>query len=697
MRSDHLWPVARRAALECLQLGVMIALFGGPAFAQSTVHPLDPLSWEEHFVVLDAMHGSGHVTPSTRYSLITLDEPAKSVVGDWKPGADVPRRAFVIAMDKGRTFEAVVDLNAAAVVSWTEIEGVQPTWLEEEYGSSAAIALENEEFREALRRRGYEDLSRVDCFGTPLGFFGTPEERGRRLASVECTDEWGARNYWPRMIGGTRALVDMVTGEVVEVEDGEVIPVSDADTEFDQASVGPSRDTGAPISVEQPLGPGFEQDGNLVSWQGWSFHHRQDTRVGTIVSTVRYQDGTRNRSVLYQGHLSEIFVPYMDPGSPYYAFNFLDAGEYSAGGLAEPLMRGLDCPDNSVYFDMLVAGSDGKPRVKRDVTCLFERFAGDVAWRKRDEYSENVKESRPRRDLVLRMIAVLGNYDYVLDWVFRQDGTIEVVVGSTGIDMVKSVAERVARSSPEGEAVLASSDPAAGTSASGSGSASGEASGWSADRTDAYGRFIAENLVAINHDHFFSYRLDLDVDGPLNSLEIDRLVTKRLPDDHPRRSVWVVEPTVASSESDAKLRIDYERPALWRVFNPAEANYLGYPTSYQIVPGSNAVSLMDADDYPQMRAGFTDYHLWVTPHRSDERFAAGLYPTLSEPGMGLPAWTDADRPISDTDIVVWYTVGFHHVPRAEDWPVMPTAAKSFELRPYDFFDRNPAIDLPARP
>ena len=696
MLSDCRRPQARRSSHRCF-LATIALLIGGPALAQSTLHPLDPLSWEEHFAVLEAMRASGHASPSTRYSLITLDEPAKSVVQDWKPGDSVPRRAFVILLDDGRTYEAIIDLNAPAVTSWTEVEGVHPTWLQEEYGSSAAIALANEEFREALRRRGYEDLSRLDCFGTPLGYFGTPEEEGVRLASVECADAWGVRNSWPRMIGGVQALVDMGSGKVVKVKDGEVVPVSGADVDFDAASLGPPRDTGAPIFVEQPLGPGFELDGNRVRWQGWSFHHRQDTRIGTVVSDVRYRDGDRERSVLYQGHLSEIFVPYMDPAAPYYAFNFLDAGEYSAGGLAEPLVRGLDCPDNSVYFDMVVAGDDGKPRVKPDVTCLFERLAGDVAWRKREEGSEDVKESRPRRDLVLRMIAVLGNYDYVFDWVFRQDGTIEVVAGSTGIDMVKSVMQPVARSSPRGEAVLASADPRAGAAASGSGSPAGVPEAASADRPDAYGRYIAENLVGINHDHFFSYRLDLDVDGPTNSLQIDRLMTRRLPDDHPRRSVWVVEPAVAASESDAKLRINLERPALWRVFNPTETNHLGYATSYQIVPGSNAVSLMDADDYPQMRAGFTDFHLWVTPYNPRERYAAGLYPTLSQPGMGLPAWTAADRPIDGTDIVVWYTVGFHHVPRAEDWPVMPTAAKSFELRPYDFFDRNPAIDLPAKP
>ncbi|MCK5411807.1 MAG: tyramine oxidase [Gemmatimonadetes bacterium] len=668
MRVHSLGPHRERLqrAFSLLPLILMVSGFGA-ASGQSAKHPLDPLTWEEHWIVLDAIRTAGHATDSTRYSLVSLQPPAKSEVLAWRAGQPFSRAAFAIVKEGASTFEAEVDLSSESVVSWKEIEGVQPSWLEEEFGASAAIAMENEEFREALHRRGFADLSRIECFGLPLGYFGTPAERGRRLATVECVDAWRTRNTFARLIPGVTAIVDMDAREVLEVRDGDVVPVAVVNADFDAASLGPPRDTGAPISVEQPLGPGFELDGQMVRWQKWSFHHRMDPRVGTVLSAVRYQDGDRSRSVLYEGHLSEIFVPYMDPSAPWYAYNFLDAGEFSAGGLAHPMEPGLDCPENSVYFDMILAGDDGKPRVKRNVSCLFERYAGDVAWRKR---SDNLMESRPKRDLVLRMMAVLGNYDYILDWVFQQDGSIEVVAGATGIDATKAVAERVA-----GE-----SGPA-----------------WSADRTDAYGRFIAENLVGVNHDHFFSFRLDLDVDGPVNSLEIDRLVTKRLPDDHPRRSVWVVEPSLAGSEADAKLRIDLEHPALWRVINPTTDNHLGYPVSYQLVPGANAASLLDRDDYPQMRAGFTDYHVWVTPYRADERHAAGLYPTLSEPGQGLPAWTSADRPIRDTDIVVWYTMGFHHVPRPEDWPVMPTVRKSFELRPYGFFDRNPALDLPACP
>lgn len=133
------------------------------------------------------------------------------------------------------------------------------------------------------------------------------------------------------------------------------------------------------------------------------------------------------------------------------------------------------------------------------------------------------------------------------------------------------------------------------------------------------------------------------------------------------------------------------------MINADRTNAQGYPVSYQLVPGMNVHTLLSVDDYPRRRAGFIDHHLWVTPYQPGERYAAGAYPTLSEPGQGLPAWTAADWEIRDTDIVLWYTFGMHHVARAEDWPVMPVAWHGFELRPFDFFDRNPALDAPRTP
>ena len=54
-----------------------------------------------------------------------------------------------------------------------------------------------------------------------------------------------------------------------------------------------------------------------------------------------------------------------------------------------------------------------------DLICLFERPAGYPLWRHSEIFNET-HESRPKVDLVLRMTAVVGNYDYIFDWVFTQ-------------------------------------------------------------------------------------------------------------------------------------------------------------------------------------------------------------------------------------------------------------------------------------
>jgi primary-amine oxidase len=364
----------------------------------------------------------------------------------------------------------------------------------------------------------------------------------------------------------------------------------------------------------------------------------------------------------------------MDPSEGWYFINFLDLGE-SSYGLAKTLERGVDCPEHAVFFDAVYGDDRAVPQRMPRAACLFEREAGDIAWRHRT--GPDLIESRARRDLVLRMIATLGNYDYLLDWVFLQDGTIRVVAGATGIVNTRTVTSRNVMASAE-------------AGSNGNGAAA------TADRADAYGRFVAEHMVAVNHDHFLSFRLDLDVDGAENSFVVDRLLPQQLPEGSPRRSIWVVESRMPRTEQEARLHMSMQAPALWRVINPARVGPLGYPVSYEIKPGKTAMSLLSADDNPQLRAGFAAYTLWVTRQDDRERMAVGDYPTGARVAGGLPVWTRANRGIENADIVVWYTMGLHHVARSEDWPVMPTSLHELELRPFDFFQRNPALDLPRR-
>jgi primary-amine oxidase len=636
-------------------------IFAAPgAGATPAGHPLDALASQEYWDVYETMKASGKIDGASRYAGVNLHEPPKAEVLQWKTGAPFRREALAIVKQGRRTFEAIVDIGSHKLISWKEMKGVEPVLIADETEGVDEKVKADPQWQAAMHKRGITDFETVSCDGDSPGYFGTPEEQGRRLQRVRCSEGRGFTNRGAHPIEGLITLWDSEEQKVIRVIDTGAVPVPRGNADYDAGAIAP-REVPGPISVQQPV-HGFKIDGNQVSWQNWNLHFRIDPRMGVVVTNVSYHDGGKIRSILYEGSLAEIFVPYQDPAEGWYHTTFIDMGEGNTwGGVASVLEPGADCPENAVYFDSVISTSRGTPQRRPRTACLFEREAGDFAWRHAAGGFNT--DSRRRRDLVLRMISTFGNYDYAVDWAFLENGSIKIGVGATGTVEVKAARSRSAAEDQDGK-----------------------------DRR--YGHFVADNTVGVNHDHYFSFRLDLDIDGTENSLLKEELKAQALPAGSPRKSVWVTEPKIAKVEEDGQLQMMMEHPALWRVINPNVKGPLGYPVSYEIAPGHNAVSLMTDDDWPQRRAGFIRHHLWVTPYREDERYPAGDYPTQSHGGDGLPAWTKANRPIENTDIVVWYTLGFHHVPRPEDFPIMPTAWHEFELRPFDFFTRNPAVDLP---
>jgi primary-amine oxidase len=439
------------------------------------------------------------------------------------------------------------------------------------------------------------------------------------------------------------------------------VPVPGIGSDYDEESLKPYKPAMKPIVVSQPDGPSFSFDGSFVDWGPWRFHLRMDRRRGTIVSLVRFE----GRSVLYQASLSELWVPYMDPSSGWSFKSFFDLGDYGFGMLATPLVKGVDCPDYARLVDHAIAFDDAEPEPYPSVICLFGRPAMNLAWR-HHEIVNKTFGGRPARELVVRMIAAIGNYDYVFDYVFMPTGAIRVDIASTGIDITKAVK------------AATMSDPTAAVDT-------------------RYGTLIAPNLVGVFHDHFFSLRFDLDVDGVENSFVRDRIVHTRLPEDNPRRSIWTVRSERIRTEGAAMLDIDLKAPEQWRVQSTTARNAMGNPTGYAIGLSANAYPQLSDDDYPLRRAGFTKHHLWVTPYDPGELFAAGDYTNQSRGEDGLPTWTARNRSIDSTDLVLWYTLGFHHITAAEDWPVLPAHARSVTLRPFNFFDRSQVINLTPPP
>jgi primary-amine oxidase len=135
----------------------------------------------------------------------------------------------------------------------------------------------------------------------------------------------------------------------------------------------------------------------------------------------------------------------------------------------------------------------------------------------------------------------------------------------------------------------------------------------------------------------------------------------------------------------------------WHVVNEGVRNGIGTPVAYKLVPGGAIPALLDPSSFVVRRARAIENTLWVTPYREDERWPCGEFPNLSTEDSGLARWTAADRSIENTDVVLWYVFGIHHLTRPEEWPVMPVDTVSFWLKPVGFFDRNPALDVAPEP
>eukprot|EP00250_Pteridium_aquilinum_P021489 c25142_g1_i1 orf=155-2326(+) len=669
---------------SCSDHGTNFKLSEEPSIEQrGPLHPLDPLTVAEilntqailikfsHAVNLHRTHPRDTGSPNRSVSIhaMVLHEPDKKDVLAWREGALMPpRKAFVLLVEDGTIYEIIVDLSSNTVESEEVYHGSgKPTLNFRDIYMAQALPLEHPEFLKALKSRNLKK-EEVNCLPHSVGWYGVKEDEGKRLIKVQCYYLNGTTNFYMRPIEGITFVVNLDLAKVVEyIEHDKAVPLPKAEgTDFRlSAQKPPFLKPLKTISLEQPDGRSFKVDGHSVKWANWEFHVKPDYRAGCIISQALVQDPETGalRSVLYKGFASELFVPYMDPTEGWYFKTYLDAGEYGFGTLCMALQPLNDCPRNAYYMDGVYADSNGKPYIRPNMLCIFESYAGDVAWRHTESpiSDEEMQEVRPKVTLVVRVVATAANYDYILDWEFQTDGLIRVKVGMSGILMAKGTAHEHVDNAEKANEVL-------------------------------YGTMVAERTVGVIHDHFVTFYLDLDVDGTDNTFVQNKMVRREVPKGmSPRKSYWGVEKLVAKTEKDAKIKITTRSPADYTVINSKKTTKVGNPVSYKIVAGKPVGSLLALDDFPQIRAAFLNNQMWVTPYNRSEEYAGGLMAYQSHGDDTLASWTTRDRPIEDEDIVVWYTVGFHHIPSQEDFPVMPTVTESFQLKPTNFFERNPIL------
>jgi primary-amine oxidase len=618
-------------------------------------HPLDPLSADEIACAWEILRTQQTLAPRTRVVSIALHEPAKEAVLRHRPGDAVARTAFVVLMDStaGKTYEALVSLTQDQVLSWQHLPGVQPSIVFDEFFEAEAAVRADPRWQAAMRKRGVTDFSLAMVDPWSAGNFGFKGEDGRRLVRALT---WVRRspndNGYARPVANLLTVVDLHAMKVVDVEDYGVVPLPPEDANYSPDVAGTRADL-KPLTIHQPEGPSFVLDGHELSWQKWRMRLGFTPREGLVLHTVAYQDGGRERPILYRASVVDMVVPYGDPRPTFFHRNAFDVGEYGIGYLANSLALGCDCLGEIRYVDAVVNDSQGAPVTLPNAVCLHEEDAG-ILW-KHFDWRTGYTEVRRSRRLVVSFIATVGNYEYGFYWYFYQDGTIQLEVKLTGI--VSNGAVRP-----------------------------GEQPRW--------GELVAPQVYGPIHQHFFNVRLDMMVDGPHNSVfEVNTVADPPGPE-NPYHNAFHTEGTLLGRESEAQRIIDPLAGRFWKIVNPSMRNRLGEPVGYKLMPGENVLPFARPEASVSRRAGFMTKHLWVTRYDPQEKYAAGDYPNQHPGGAGLPSYVQDDASLDNTDVVVWYTFGAHHVVRPEDWPVMPVACIGFMLKPVGFFDGNPALDVP---
>ncbi|KAK2989737.1 hypothetical protein RJ640_030230 [Escallonia rubra] len=608
------------------RITMLFVFVGIPVMLRAqTSHPLDPLSAAEISVAVATVRAAGatpEVRDGMRFVEVVLSEPDKNVVAladayffppfqpsllpRTKGGAVIPtklppRRARLVVYNKksNETSIWIVELSEVhaatrgghhrgKVISSQVVRDVQPPMDAVEYAECEAVVKDYPPFREAMKKRGIEDMDLVMVDAWCLGYHSEADAPSHRLAKplIFCRTESDCpmENGYARPVEGIYVLVDMQNMVVIEFEDRKLVPLPPADPLRNytpgETRGGVDRSDIKPLHISQPEGPSFRVNGHYIEWQKWNFRIGFTPREGLVIHSVAYVDGSRGRRpIAHRLSFVEMVVPYGDPNDPHYRKNAFDAGEDGLGKNAHSL---------------------------------------------------------------------------------KKDGKIEAEVKLTGILSLGALQPGEFRK---------------------------------------YGTTIAPGLYAPVHQHFFVARMDMAVDckpGEAYNQVVEVDVKVEEPGkNNVHNNAFYTEETLLKSELVAMRDINPLSARHWIVRNTRTVNRTGQLTGYKLVPGSNCLPLAGSEAKFLRRAAFLKHNLWVTPYARDENFPGGEFPNQNpRVGEGLASWVKKNRSLEETDVVLWYVFGITHVPRLEDWPVMPVEHIGFMLQPHGFFNSSPAIDVP---
>ncbi|ORY81302.1 primary-amine oxidase [Leucosporidium creatinivorum] len=640
-------------------------------------HPLDPASATELLQALALIQATYGPDVVLHWKTAGLEETPKHQLVPFleaeRAGKSIPapdRLIFVMYYIKKtpRLFEAIVNLTTSQLDHHIELPREFHAPVDRvELNEAAATALADPRVKAEIERLELGPNS--DVVVDPWDYGKDDENEQRRLTQIFFYTRNPKNNHpdsnhyaFPLSI---MCIVDLVKMEVIKISHlplgGDAVTSqtpgprkvgAPIEPEYDHALQSfPPRTSLKPLQIVQPEGASFKVTGQLVEWEKWRFRVGFNWREGMTLHDLNF-DG---RSTFYRLSLSEMFVPYGDPRDPLHRKGAFDLGNVGAGYTANNLGLGCDCLGLIHYFDGAVIDANGNGVEKKNAICLHEEDAG-IQYKHSNHRTGKATVVR-KRQLILQTIITVAIYEYQFRWILQQTGDIEFETTATGILSTTPI------------------DP---------------------DNTDKvpFGTRVGSGVLAPYHQHIFNLRIDPAIDGHLNSLSIvDSLPMAKDPVLNPYSTGYITEETIMQVSGTADA--DPFKARVFKMINPNVVNPVSLtPVGYKLLPIAGAPLFADKDSWHSRRSDFCDAAIWVTKYKDREYWCSGTYTNQSSGGHGIKSFVARQDNVANEDIVVWHSFAFTHNPRVEDFPIMPAESARVILKPNNFFNYNPTMDVP---
>ncbi|PLB46237.1 hypothetical protein P170DRAFT_467339 [Aspergillus steynii IBT 23096] len=631
-------------------------------------HPLDPLSPVELRKVSQTVRAYHAPTP-VRFKVIDLLETPKTTLMAYLRDRTAsvqapPRKGYTYYHKQGSQTlrKAKVNITTGKVEEDTEHPDIQGPADMDEIERILKVCSEHPDVLKEIEKlklpKGASVINDPWCYGT--------DDANERRRLYQCymyivlNDDPEANHY--SLPASFAPIFDAHTLELLEIERlplgagpqvaSETQPWEPAEpVEYSQTLLGKDyfRKDLKPLHVVQPEGPSFRIDGRQVSWQKWSFHMGWTVREGPVLNNV-YYDG---RSIFHRVSMSEMTVPYGDPRTPYHRKQAFDLGDSGFGITSNTLTLGCDCLGHIAYFDGLRTTGAGEPLLMKNVICMHEVDDG-VGWKHTNLRNGQASMVR-NRQLVIQCTATIMNYEYILAFILDQAANLHIDVKATGIMSTMLISKKT---------------------------------------LSPWGTVVAPGVLAVNHQHLFSVRVDPALDGVRNTVVCDDIIPVRNePDLDPFGCAFRVQTTPIKRPGGYDL--DLTKSRTYRIINPDHINAVsGKPVGYKLHAWPSQMLMMGPETFNYQRGHFSSKPIWVTSYKEGELWAAGEFTNQSRQDTGLGVWARRGENVENEDVVLWHTFGVTHITRPEDFPVMPVEKMSISLKPTSFFELNPSNDAP---